>query len=275
MPHRLENLPVLFDRRIPQEAQALAGAGWRVTVVCPKSAMHPQDEEVIDGILVYRHPAPWEARGPVWLRLRNMRAPFITKSRLPWRVFRRHGIDVIQACNPPDLIFLVAIPFMLLGARLRHTISTTSARSSILQTFRRRGIGYWATRLCEWPSYRSADLVITANDSFKVLCSSRNRKRLSDVIAIRSFPDTANFSLATPERKLAVHSRLALGYVGVIGDQDGLESLVRAVALLRARTASPISCAELLVMDRDGSYDGRFERKGRFAVASPNFAARR
>ena len=112
----VENLPVPFDRRVWQEALALAEAGWQVSVVCPKSHLHPQDEEVIDGIFIYRHPAPLEARGKFGFVFEYASALYY-EARLTWKVFRRHGIDVIHACNPPDLIFLIAIPFKLLGTK--------------------------------------------------------------------------------------------------------------------------------------------------------------
>jgi glycosyltransferase involved in cell wall biosynthesis len=229
----VENLPVPFDRRVWQEARALAGAGWQVSVVCPRSAMHPRVEEIIDGIFVYRHPAPLEARGRFAFFFEYASALW-HETRLAWKVFGRHGIDVIQACNPPDLIFLVAIPFKLMGARFvfdQHDICP----ELYIAKFRRRGLGYSATRICEWLSYRCADLVITANDSFKALCSPRNRKDLDDIVVIRSFPDSVSFSLVAPDPKPPAPRRLTIGYVGVIGEQDGVETLVRAVAVLRAQ----------------------------------------
>jgi hypothetical protein len=59
----VENLPVPFDRRVWQEAQALNRAGWTVSVICPASANFPKRFEVIDDIAIYRHPLPPEGRG--------------------------------------------------------------------------------------------------------------------------------------------------------------------------------------------------------------------
>jgi glycosyltransferase involved in cell wall biosynthesis len=227
----VENLPVPFDRRVWQEAQALAGAGWQVSVVCPRSALHPEIEEVIDGIFIYRHPAPLEARGRFGFVFEYINALY-HETRLAWKVFRRHGIDVVHACNPPDLIFLVALPFKLLGAKFvfdQHDICP----ELYIAKFSKRGVGYWIVCVCEWLSYRCADLVITANDTFRALCSPRNRKHLDDVIVVRSFPDIAKFALTTRDSQLQVHSRVTIGYVGIIGDQDGVEMLVRAIGALR------------------------------------------
>ena len=138
----VENLPVPFDRRVWQEAKALANAGWQVSVVCPKSAMHPEEEEIIDGIFIYRHPVPLEARGRFGFVFEYAGALW-HETRLAWKVFRRHGIDVIQACNPPDLIFLVALPFKLLNVKFVYDQHDICPELYIAK-FQRRGLGYWA-----------------------------------------------------------------------------------------------------------------------------------
>ena len=227
----VENLAVPFDRRVWQEARALASAGWQVSVVCPKSALHPQAEEVIGGINIYRHPIPLEARGILGFFLEYASALY-HEIRLTFRVYRRHGIDVIHACNPPDLIFLVALPYKLFGAKFvfdQHDICP----ELYIAKFNRRGVGHAITRICEWLSYRVADLVITANESFKKLCASRNGKNLKDVVAIHSYPDFAKFTAVAAQPKAQCDFKLMIGYVGIIGSQDGVDTLVRAIDVLR------------------------------------------
>jgi glycosyltransferase involved in cell wall biosynthesis len=229
----VENLPVPLDRRTWQEARELSLAGWQVSVICPKSAVHPESEEIIEGIFVYRHPMPMEARGRLGFIVEYLTALFY-EMRLAWKVYARHGIDVVHVCNPPDLLFLVALPFKLLGARFvfdHHDICP----ELYVAKFRRRGIGYWGTRVCEWVSYRTANLVITANESFKALGSSRNGKRAEDIIVVHSFPDPAKFSAVSLNSEPLVRGPLVVGYVGVIGDQDGVETLISALAVLRDR----------------------------------------
>ena len=227
----VENLAVPFDRRVWQEAQALASAGWQVSVVCPKSALHPQAEETIDGINIYRHPIPLEARGILGFFLEYASALY-HEARLTFKVYRRHGIDVIHACNPPDLIFLVALPYKLLGAKFvfdQHDICP----ELYIAKFNRRGLGHAITRACEWLSYRCADLVITANESFKKLCAPRNGKDPQDVVAVHSYPDFAKFAAVAAQPKAQPDAKLTIGYVGIIGSQDGVETLVRAIDVLR------------------------------------------
>jgi glycosyltransferase involved in cell wall biosynthesis len=227
----VENLAVPFDRRVWQEAQALASAGWQVSVVCPKSALHPQAEETIDGINIYRHPIPLEARGILGFFFEYASALY-HEARLAFKVYRRHGIDVIHACNPPDLIFLVALPYKLLGAKFvfdQHDICP----ELYIAKFNRRGLGHAITRACEWLSYRCADLVITANESFKKLCAPRNGKDPKEVVAVHSYPDFAKFAAVAAQPKAQPESKLIIGYVGIIGSQDGVETLVRAIDVLR------------------------------------------
>lgn len=229
----VENLPVPLDRRTWQEARELSRAGWQVSVICPKSPLYSESEEIIEGIFVYRHPMPMEARGRLGFVAEYLTALFYEMC-LACKVYARHGIDVVHVCNPPDLLFLVALPFKLLGTRFvfdHHDICP----ELYIAKFRRRGLGYWATRICEWISYRTANLVITANESFKALGSSRNGKRADDIVVVHSFPDPAKFSAVALNSERAGRGPLIIGYVGVIGDQDGVETLISALAVLRDR----------------------------------------
>ena len=103
----VENLPVPFDRRVWQQAKTLSAHGYKVSVICPKGKGHEASHEVIEGIHIFRHPLPLEARGaPVYLLEYSI--AIFWEFVLAWRVFLQHGFDVIHACNPPDTIFLVA-----------------------------------------------------------------------------------------------------------------------------------------------------------------------
>ena len=113
----VENLPVPFDRRVWQEAQALRDAGWRVSVICPKNKKYPLEFEVIDGISIYRHALPLEARGKLGFVVEYLSALF-HECRLLAKIAAGPGFDVVQVCNPPDLLFLNALPYKLFGKRL-------------------------------------------------------------------------------------------------------------------------------------------------------------
>ncbi len=226
----VENLPVPFDRRVWQEAQALHRAGWTVSVICPTNADFPKRFEVIDDIAIYRHPLPAEERGAV-AYFREYATALFHEFRLLFRVHRERGFSVIQACNPPDLIFLAALPFKLMGKRFIYDQHDVSPELFIVK-FGKKGFLYRALMFFEFMSYRMADQVITANATFKELAISRGGKAPSQVEVVYGVPDRKRIHRVEPEAGLHDGRKFILGYVGIINEQDGVEHLVRAVAHL-------------------------------------------
>jgi glycosyltransferase involved in cell wall biosynthesis len=226
----VENLPVPFDRRVWQEAQALSRAGWRVSVICPSNADFPAKIEVIDNIAIYRHSLPLEARG-VAAHLLEYAAALLQEFRLLMKVHRQRGFSVVQACNPPDLIFLVAAPFRLFGKRFifdQHDLGP----ELFVAKYGNSGFLYRATKFFEWCSYAMADFVITANATFKDIAVSRGGKAPARVEVVYGVPDRKRIYRVEPEPGLNGGRKFVLGYIGVIAAQDGVDHLVRAVAEL-------------------------------------------
>jgi glycosyltransferase involved in cell wall biosynthesis len=113
----VENLPVPFDRRVFLESTTLAAAGYRVSVICPMGKGAEKPYEVIDGVHIYRHPLPPE-RSSAAGYLREYAAALWHEWRLARKIHKERGFTVVHACNPPDLLFMVALWFKLLhGAR--------------------------------------------------------------------------------------------------------------------------------------------------------------
>jgi glycosyltransferase involved in cell wall biosynthesis len=223
----VENLPVPMDRRVWQEALALREAGWIVSVICPMNERHPGAYEMLDGIAIYRHPLPLEARDR-FAFLFEYAAALFHEFRLLFRVWHERGFQVIQACNPPDLIFLVALPFKLLGKRFvfdHHDVCPELFEAK----FNRKGPVYRALLFAEKLTFMAADMVISANDSYRNLAISRGGKNPSDVVTVYSIPDRSRIYRLPPEPGLHRGKKFVLGYVGVIGDQDGVDHLVLAL----------------------------------------------
>jgi hypothetical protein len=127
----VENLPVPFDRRVWQEATTLSQQGYDVTVICPKGKGFEKSEEVIDGITIHRHALPMEGKGALGFLVEYSAALF-HEFRLAWKVWRKKRFDVIHVANPPDLLFLVALPYKLAGVRLifdHHDITPQNSTS--------------------------------------------------------------------------------------------------------------------------------------------------
>jgi glycosyltransferase involved in cell wall biosynthesis len=226
----VENLPVPFDRRVWQEAQALNRAGWTVSVICPTNADFPKPFEVIDDIAIYRHPLPPEGRGGL-AYLREYSTALFHEFRLLFKVHRERGFSIIQACNPPDLIFLAALPYKLMGKRFIYDQHDVSPELFVVK-FGKKGLLYRALMFFERMSYLTADHVITANATFKDIAISRGGKTPSEVEVVYGVPDRMRIRRVEPEPGLHDGRKFVLGYVGIINEQDGVDHLVRAVAHL-------------------------------------------
>src|SRR5208337_4771703 len=112
----VENLPVPFDTRVWKEATSLRQNGYDVTVLCPRGKGYEKSHEVIDGVRIYRHAAPKEGNGALGY-LYEYGTALLWEFVFTWWIYLRHGFQVIQGCNPPDNIFLIALPFKLFGVR--------------------------------------------------------------------------------------------------------------------------------------------------------------
>jgi glycosyltransferase involved in cell wall biosynthesis len=223
----VENLPVPFDRRVWQEAIALKRAGWKVSVICPANERHPEWYEELEGIAIYRHPLPLEARGKFSFFLEYGAALF-HEFRLLLKVWRQRGFHVIQACNPPDLIFILALPFKLVGKRFlfdHHDVNPELFEAK----FDRKGFVYSLLLLFERLTFLTADMVVSANDTFRDIAMARGGKRPEQVVSVYSVPDKSRIRRVAPDVAVRRGKKFVLGYVGIIGDQDGVDHMVTAV----------------------------------------------
>ena len=215
----VENLPVPFDRRVWQEALALHRAGWIVSVICPTNADFPKAFEVIDDIAIYRHPLPTEGHGAV-AYFREYATALFHEFRLLFKVHRERGFSIIQACNPPDLIVLAALPFKLMGKRFIYDQHDVSPELFLVK-FGRKGLLYSALIFFERMSYKTADHVITANATFKDLAISRGGKSPAQVEVVYGVPDRKRIRRVEPEPGLRNGRKFILGYVGIIACLPG------------------------------------------------------
>ncbi|NWG46218.1 MAG: glycosyltransferase family 4 protein [Alphaproteobacteria bacterium] len=233
----VENLPVPFDRRVWAEATTLRAAGYTVSVICPKGKDAEASHEEIDGIHVYRHPLPLEAKGALGYVLEYGSALF-WEALLTLKVWRRHGIDALQACNPPDTIFLIGAVLKLFGKRFvfdHHDINPELYEAK----FGRRDF-FW--RLLVWlerASFATADISIATNESYRRIAIERGRMDPDKVVVVRSGPKLERLRILPPDPALRKGRAHLVGYVGVIGAQEGLDLLlesVRHIVRTRGRT---------------------------------------
>ncbi len=223
----VENLPVPFDRRVWMEARTLKAVGATVSVICPVGKGHDLREEVLEGINIYRHPLPFEASGPLGY-LAEYGSALFWESRLAWRIFFRHGFDVIHGCNPPDLIFLVALQFRLLGRRFlfdHHDINPELYEAK----FGRRGFFWRLMILFERLTFATASVSIATNESYRTIALTRGRMPKDDVFVVRSGPDLSRVKPVQPSDRWRNGRQFLVGYVGVMGDQEGIDLLLESI----------------------------------------------
>ncbi len=227
----VQNLSVPFDRRVWQEAVALAKAGYEVHVACPASRQNPARRECIDGISIYRYRGGPEARRS-WTYLIEYLVALLGLLRLALLVRLRHRIAVVQICNPPDLLFLVALPLVALGACLIYDHHDACPELLMAKGHARRSWQVRLARACERLTYRFCHGSVETNESYRAIAHSRGHMDAADVFVVRSAPDSARFEDARPDARWRFGRTHLVGYVGVMGIQDGLDYLVDAAALI-------------------------------------------
>ncbi len=220
----VENMSVPFDPRVWKEASSLQGNGYEVTVLCPRTKGQEQGYEVIDGVHIYRHRLPKEGHGFFGYLVEYSCALF-WEFLYSWWIYLRHGFHVIQACNPPDNIFLVALPFKLLGVKFIFDHHDANPELYVAK-YGKRGIVYKIQVWLEKMSYRFSDVVMTTNGSYRDLAISRGGLDPADIFIVRNGPDCETFKAVAPNPALKHNKPYLIGYVGNMSTQEGLDILL-------------------------------------------------
>lgn len=227
----VENLTMPLDRRVWQEARALRDAGHVVSVICPKAPGFEAAYELLEGIHVFRHPLPSEADSAMGYLVEYSAALF-WEFVLSIRVARTVGFDTVQACNPPDLMFVVAAFWKYLFGKPfifdHHDINPELYEAK----FGRRGLFHRLLLMLEHMTFRVADVSIATNETFRDIATGRGGMSEDRVFVVRSVPDMTGKGRTTPRASLRNGRRFVAGYVGIMGAQDGVDGLVRAMAEL-------------------------------------------
>lgn len=224
----VENEPVPFDTRVWKEALSLTANGYQVTCICPKQKGYTKTYDYLDGIHIYRHPAPPDANSPLGYLFEFSNALF-WEFILSWWVFFRRGFHVIQGCNPPDDIFLVALPFKVFG--VKYIFDHHDANPELfLAKYGSKGILYKIQVLLEKLTYRFSDVVMATNLSYKDLAVQRGHKDPADVFVVRNGPDPKTFKPVPPNPAFKNSKEYMVGYVGTMSSQDGLDILLDVAA---------------------------------------------
>jgi glycosyltransferase involved in cell wall biosynthesis len=220
----VENLPVPFDSRVWKEASSLRTNGYEVTVLCPRGKGYTKGYEVLDGIRIYRHPMPREGNTPLGYLYEYGSAMVWEFLYTVW-IYLRHGFHVIQGCNPPDDIFLIALPFKLLG--VKYIFDHHDANPELyFSKYGKTGALYKSQVWLEKLTFRFSDVAMSTNRSYKELAISRGGLAPQDVFVVRNGPDLKTFKLVPSKAELKYGKPYLIGYVGTMSIQEGLDILL-------------------------------------------------
>lgn len=223
----VENLPVPFDRRVWQEANTLSENGAKVSIICPIMKGYTKRYEVINEIEIYRHPLPFEASGAIGYLLEYSTALF-WEFWLSIKIYSKKKFHVIHGCNPPDLIFIVALFYKLFGVKYvfdHHDINP----ELFIAKYNKKGFFYRLMVFFEKLTFKTANFSIATNESYKEIAIRRGGMDSTKVQVIRSGPKLDRLQILPPDVKYKKGRKFLIGYVGVIGEQEGIDLLLQSL----------------------------------------------
>jgi glycosyltransferase involved in cell wall biosynthesis len=226
----VQNLPVPMDRRVWREALALTGAGYDVSVICPRGDGQAKSE-TLDGVRIHRYAPPPTGEGPIAYAVEFFWGWILT-GLLMLKVLATGGIDVVQACNPPDTLFALALPLKLFGKRFVFDHHDLCPELYVSRCGRDDGLALRIIRLLERATFRAADQVISTNESYRQVAIDRGGVSPDRVTVVRNGPELQWAQPRPPRPELKGGKAYMACYLGVMGPQDGVDWLLRAIDLI-------------------------------------------
>jgi glycosyltransferase involved in cell wall biosynthesis len=233
------------DTRVCNEAELLTEAGYFVTVV---SIGRPglARSEIVNGVQTYRLPRlelfqKTPSENPsllqrVWLKMTSVLGyaceyVYFTSSCLIMSIYvgLKHGFDVIHAHNPPDTLWVVALPWRLLGKKYvfdHHDLSPELYRS---RYGARHDFVAKVLRLVEWGNLKLANVTIATNESYKQIQIQRGGRKPETIFVVRNGPNGRRMRMAQPSQRLRDMQKTILIYIGSLNPQDGVDYLLRSL----------------------------------------------
>lgn len=225
----VENLPIERDTRVRKECQALLRAGYGVSVICPGGSDTDVGLPELRQVDVQRYPPPPEGTtklGFAWEFIYSWLATAV----LTLKVFTTSGFDAIQACNPPDIYFAIAVPFKILGKPFVFDHHDLAPEMFVGRFGNKNVMMLGILRALEAATFLTADHVISTNESQRHVALTRGRRKEDSVTVVRNGPllDRTDIRRLRPEFK---HGRRFLCcWVGIMqGVDDGVDLALRAV----------------------------------------------
>ena len=226
----VENLPSPFDRRVWQEATSLRDGGYAVSIICPTGKGCEKKFESIDGIDIWRYDLPAEGEGALGYLVEYCAALAFTFF-LSVKVLFRKNFDIVHACNPPDLFFLIGGFYKLLGKKF--LFDHHDANPELYEAkFGRRDFFWKLMVLLEKLTFRAADVSIATNASYRRIAIERGGMDPAKVFVVRSGPSLERMKILPERNELRSGRKYLVGYVGVMGRQEGIDLLLQSIHYL-------------------------------------------
>jgi len=227
----VQNLPVPFDRRVWLECQALAAAGHEVSVVCPKGEGDPS-YQVIDTVRLHKY-RPYAPGGSKLSFICEYVYSFAMTAWMTSRARGRRRFHVMQACNPPDIFWPIALGLRAVD-RTRFVFDHHDLCPELYLSRFPDGakLPYRALLALERRTHRTADHVIATNDSYRAIAIERSGKRPDAVTVVRTGPDPGRLWRGPACPELRRGRRHLAAYIGVMGPQDGVDIVVRVADIV-------------------------------------------
>lgn len=228
----VENLPVPFDTRVWQEATTLAANGYTVSVISPTGKGYDKEYEFLQGVHIYRHSLPTEGNGAIGYAMEYGSALW-HEYRLARKCYKEVGFDCIHGCNPPDNIWMVAQKFKSKGVDYifdHHDICPELFEAKFGKT---SGLLYKSQLWLERQTYKHAKFAFVTNHSYEKIAIERGGMNPNDVLVLRSGPKLERLKIQPPKPDIRRGKPFMVGYLGVIGQQEGIEYLLRAALYAR------------------------------------------
>ena len=220
----VENNPVPRDTRVWNEARAVRELGYHVSIICPFEERKKGNEPFLEGIPIFRHPRPPEQEGRGALIREYLNALF-WEFWLSLRLFLWRPFDVIHSANPPDHVFLIALPFKLFGVKYVFDHHDLTPETYVAK-FGKRGLLFRLLLLMERLTLKTANMVVSTNESYKKVAMRRGNKQDEEVVVVRNGPTLTKMHNLSPKPHLREGFSYLVSYVGVIGQQDQVENIL-------------------------------------------------
>lgn len=226
----IEDGSFLYDNRVRREAVCLARAGAEVRVICPNAGSEPFYSKYED-IGIYRYRKPSFGAGLLG-HMAEYVVSLFSHAVISLGIALGHGINVIHAANPPDILWLIALPYRLFGVRFVFDHHDLVPELFAERFGARRRSLLTLARFMERMSFRLATHVISTNESYRRVAMDRGDKRPEDVTVVRNGPDPADFSGIVPEKRIVDLAPTVIGYLGNMNPQDGVDRILGIADIL-------------------------------------------